>query len=122
MFLTYLPVLMMLAVVGAMGAAAVIFSSFLRPNNPYGTKLSPWECGMEPIGDASTGHFRVHFFVIAILFIVFDVETLYLFPWAVLLTDESISLLIFIEMFVFIVVLAIGLIYAWGKGALDWVK
>jgi NADH-quinone oxidoreductase subunit A len=100
--------------------AAIVFSSLLRPKNPYSRKLSPWECGMEPVGDASVGRFRVHFFIIAILFIVFDVETLYLFPWAVLLSDSSISTLLFIEMFVFIVILVVGLAYAWGKGALDW--
>lgn len=122
MLLTYLPVLLMIGLAGFMGVAALIFSSLLRPKNPYSRKLSPWECGMEPVGDASTGHFRVHFFLVAILFIVFDVETLYLFPWAVLLTDESISTIIFIEMFVFIAVLAVGLAYAWAKGALDWLK
>jgi NADH-quinone oxidoreductase subunit A len=76
---------------------------------------------MEPVGEASEGLFRVHYFVIAILFIIFDVETLFLFPWAVILTDKTISVLVFVEMFIFIVVLAVGLVYAWAKGALEWV-
>ena len=74
---------------------------------------------MEPIGEADAGHFKVHFFIIAILFIVFDVETLFLFPWAVVLRD--IGMFAFIEMFIFIAILAIGYVYAWKKGALEWV-
>jgi NADH-quinone oxidoreductase subunit A len=74
---------------------------------------------MVPIGEADSGHFRVHFFVIAILFIIFDVETIFLFPWAVVL--NKIGIFAFVEMFIFIAVLALGLIYAWVKGALEWV-
>jgi NADH-quinone oxidoreductase subunit A len=120
--LPYLPVLLMGAFATAMGVAVLLVSSLLRPKNPYEGKLSPWECGMEPVGEADQGHFRVHFFIIAILFIVFDVETLFLFPWALLLTDKALSTLVFVEMFIFIGVLAVGLIYAWAKGALDWVR
>ncbi len=118
----YLPVLFMAGFVAFGGVAALVFSSIVRPKNPYAEKLSPWECGMEPVGEAGEGHFRIHFFVIAILFIVFDVETLFLFPWAVIITDTSISTIIFIEMVIFLFVLAIGLVYAWAKGALDWIK
>ena len=122
MLLSFFPVLVSVGLVIVMGAVALFISSLLRPQNPYFEKRSAWECGVEPIGEANVGHFRVHFFLIAILFVVFDVETLFLFPWAVLLEDKSISSLIFIEMIIFIVVLAIGLAYAWGKGALDWFK
>lgn len=121
MLLTYLPILFIIGFATMMGVGALFASFIMQPKNPYREKLSPWECGMDPVGDASSGHFRIHFFIIAILFIVFDVETLFLFPWAVLLTDVSISTFIFVEMVIFIVVLAIGLIYAWVKGALDWV-
>lgn len=120
--LSYLPILFMVAFATFMAVAVLFVSSLLRPKNPYKEKLTPWECGLEPIGDANTGQFRIHFFIIAILFIVFDVETLFLFPWAVILTDKSISMFIFIEMVIFITILALGLIYAWVKGALDWVK
>ena len=122
MLSTYLPVLIMAGYITFVVYAVLFVNRVLSPRNPYANKLSPWECGMEPIRDASTGHFRIHFFVIAILFIVFDVETLFLFPWAVIITDETISVLVFVEMFVFIGILAAGLVYAWGKGALDWIK
>lgn len=121
MLLSYLPVLIMIGFATLMAAGTLFMSFLLRPKNPYSGKLTPWECGMEPVGDANTGHFRVHFFIIAILFIVFDVETLFLFPWAVILTDKSISAFVFVEMVIFIAILAVGLVYAWVKGALEWV-
>jgi len=122
MLLSYLPVLIMMAFVSALALAVLFVSSLLRPSNPYREKLKPWECGFEPIGEASKGQFRIHFFIIAILFIIFDVETLFLFPWAVILTDKSIAVFVLVEMIIFIAVLAVGLIYAWKKGALDWVE
>ncbi len=118
---TYLPVLVMIGLATAMAIGALFMSFIFRPRNPYREKLSPWECGMEPVGEANSGHFRVHFFIIAILFIVFDVETLFLFPWATILTEKSLSMFVFVEMIIFIAVLAVGLIYAWVKGALEWV-
>ncbi len=121
MLIDYLPVLIITGFASFMGAAALFVSFLLRPSNPYREKNLPWECGMDPIGEANTGHTRIHFFIIAILFIVFDVETLFLFPWAVLLPDKGLSVFIFIEMFIFIAVLALGLVYAWVKGALEWV-
>ncbi|MFQ5353990.1 MAG: NADH-quinone oxidoreductase subunit A [Thermodesulfobacteriota bacterium] len=121
MLIAYLPILIMIGIASFMACAVLFMSSLFRPKNPYKEKLSPWECGVKPTGDANVGHFRVHYFIIAILFIVFDVETLFLFPWAVLLTDKSISIFIFVEMIIFIAVLAVGLIYAWVKGALEWI-
>ena len=122
MLLSYLPILIMMGFVSALAIAVLFVSSLLRPRNPYPEKLKPWECGLEPIGEASKGHFRIHFFIIAILFIIFDVETLFLFPWAVILTDKSISMFVLVEMIIFIAVLAVGLIYAWAKGAVEWVE
>ncbi|MBI5560652.1 MAG: NADH-quinone oxidoreductase subunit A [Deltaproteobacteria bacterium] len=121
MLLNYLPVLLMSGFAAFMAGMILYVSSILSPHHPYREKLTAWECGMEPVGDADTGHFRVHFFIIAILFILFDVETLFLLPWAVVIADKSISLLAYIEMFIFIGVLAVGLVYAWAKGALDWI-
>lgn len=121
MLLSYLPILIMIGFASFMAAGALFFSYLFRPRNPYHEKLLPWECGLDPVGEANTGHFRVHFFIIAILFVIFDVETLFLFPWAVILTDKAISVFVFVEMFIFIAVLAIGLIYAWVKGALEWI-
>lgn len=122
MLLSYLPILIMMGFVSALAVAVLFVSFLLRPSNPYRDKLKPWECGFEPIGEASKGHFRIHFFVIAILFIIFDVETLFLFPWAVILTDKSIATFVLVEMVIFIAVLALGLIYAWAKGALEWME
>ncbi len=121
MLLSYLPVLIMVVFVSLVAFAVLFVSSLLRPKNPYPAKLKPWECGLEPIGEANRGQVRIHFFIVAILFIIFDVESLFLFPWAVILNDASISMFVFIEMIIFIAVLAVGLIYAWVKGALDWV-
>lgn len=119
MLMTYLPVLIIVGFVFALSVTVLFVNSIVSPKNPFKEKLSPWECGMEPIGNASAGHFRIHFFIIAILFIVFDVETLFLFPWAVVL--KNLGAFAFVEMFIFMAILVIGLIYAWKKGALEWV-
>ncbi|MFQ5465645.1 MAG: NADH-quinone oxidoreductase subunit A [Thermodesulfobacteriota bacterium] len=121
MLLSYLPVLFMIGMATMMAMGALIASFVMQPRNPYHEKNTAWECGMDPVGDVSSGHVRIHFFIIAILFIVFDVETLFLFPWAVILNDASIAMFALVEMIIFIVVLGVGLIYAWAKGALDWV-
>lgn len=121
MLISYLAVLIMIGFVSFLGVGALVASYVMQPRNPYREKLAPWECGMEPIGEANRGRFKIHFFIIAILFIVFDVETLFLFPWAVILNDKSISMFVFVEMIIFVAVLALGLVYAWVKGALDWI-
>ncbi len=118
MLLDYLPVLIMAVFVAFIATMTLFVSSLVRPSRPYPKKNQPYECGVDPIGEASTGRIRIHYFVIAILFIIFDVETLYLFPWAVVL--KEIGLFGYIEMFIFIFLLLIGLIYAWVKGALEW--
>ena len=120
MLLSYLPFLIITGFVIFLASAVFFINNLLSPKNSYKDKLGPWECGMEPIGDdADTGRFKVHFFIIAILFIVFDAETLFLFPWAVVL--KELGMFAFIEMFIFIAILLLGLIYAWAKGALEWV-
>ncbi len=118
--LDYVPVLIMVGFVAFVVMMILFVASLIRPSRPYLKKTQPYECGVDPIGEASVGRFRVHYFIIAILFIIFDVETLYLFPWAVVL--KKIGLFGYIEMFVFIFLLLVGLIYAWVKGALDWVR
>ncbi len=114
----YLPVFLMTGVVIFLAVALLFVSSWLSPSNPYPQKNQPYECGVDPIGEASVGQFRVHFFIVAILFIVFEVETLFLFPWAVVL--QEIGMFGYIEMFVFIFLLLVGFVYAWAKGALEW--
>lgn len=121
MLMPYLPVLIMIIFVSLLTSAILLISALLRPKHPYPRKLEPWECGLEPIGEASRGQFRIHFFIVAILFIIFDVETLFLFPWAVILSDKRIALFVVVEMVIFILILGLGLIYAWRKKALEWV-
>ncbi len=118
MLVDYLPVFLMVGAVTFLAIALLFVSSWLRPSNPYPEKNQPYECGVDPVGEASGGQFKVHFFIVAILFIVFEVETLYLFPWAVVL--QQIGMFGYIEMFVFIFLLLVGFTYAWAKGALEW--
>ncbi len=92
-------------------------SSFIRPSNPNTEKLQPYECGMNPEGEARD-KVSIHFYIMAMLFVLFDVETVFLFPWAIIY--DKLGWFGFIEMFLFIFVLAIGYIYAWRKGALQW--
>lgn len=95
----------------------VVLAKFLAPKKPSPTKQMPYECGMEPVGDAWV-QFRVQYYIYALIFVIFDVETIYLYPWAV--GFKKLGLLGFAEMILFIAILAVGLIYAWKKGALEW--
>ena len=114
----FLPVLFMVTGVVLVAMATLFVSSLLRPSNPYPAKNMPYECGVDPAGEAAGGRFRVQFFILAILLVVFDVEAMFLFPWAVVL--KEIGLVGYVEMFVFIALLLVGFIYAWLKGALEW--
>ena len=97
---------------------AFIFVNFLfSPKNPDPEKLSAYECGFEPFSD-SRMEFDVRFYLVAILFIIFDLEIAFLFPWAISL--GKIGLLGFISMMIFLIILTVGFIYEWKKGALDW--
>ena len=114
----YLPVFLMVGAVSALALVVLFVSRLLRPSNPYFEKNRPYECGVDPWGEAAVGLFKVQYFLIAILFVIFDVETMFLFPWAVVL--DEIGLFGYIEMFVFIFLLLVGFAYAWAKGALEW--
>ena len=94
-----------------------ISSFVVSPKNPDAEKLSPYECGFEALNDAR-GKFDVRFYLVAILFIIFDLEVAFLFPWAV--TLNSIGIFGFYSMMFFLLVLTIGFIYEWKKGALEW--
>ncbi len=113
----YVPVLLMVAVSALIGAAIIILSTILCKKNPTPIKLMPYECGMDPIGGARQ-RVSVRFFVIGMLFIVFDIELIFLFPWATVF--DKLRVFGFVEMLVFVVVLFIGLAYVWKKGALEW--
>ena len=118
MLLDYLPIFLMVAAAIGLCLFIMTMGSLLRPSNPYPEKNRPYECGVDHTGEASGGLFRVHYFVVAILFVVFDVEAMFLFPWAVVL--QEIGFIGYLEMFVFIFLLLVGFAYAWIKGALEW--
>jgi NADH-quinone oxidoreductase subunit A len=118
MLLDYLPVFFMTGFVSLLALLLLTVSSMISPNRPDPKKNQPYECGVDPFGDASVGQFKIHYFVVAIIFVIFEVETLFLFPWAVVLNE--IGLFGYIEMFVFIFLLLVGFIYAWATGALEW--
>lgn len=113
----YGPVLIHLLVVALLAGGLIVLSVGIgqRKSNP--TKAMPYECGMPPIGDAREP-FSVRFYLVAMMFILFDVEAIFLFPWAVV--AKQLGLFGFVEMFLFLVIILAGYLYAWKKGALDW--
>jgi NADH-quinone oxidoreductase subunit A len=113
----YLPVLIFMAIATAFGLGAILVGSFFRPRRPYPEKLSPYESGNIPIGEPRH-RFSISFYIIAMLFVVFDVEAVFLYPWAIVF--DSIGWYAFIEMVIFIVILFVGYVYAWRKEAFTW--
>jgi NADH-quinone oxidoreductase subunit A len=117
----YFPILLFIFVALAIGAAPMaagwVASTLVGVNRPDSEKLSPYECGFEAFEDARM-KFDVRYYLVAILFILFDLEIAFLFPWAVVLHD--IGLFGFVAMMVFLGILVVGFIYEWMKGALDW--
>ena len=117
MLAEYLPILIFLAVAGALGGLLVALGFVFGPRRPDAQKLSPYECGFEAFED-SRMKFDVRYYLVAILFIVFDLEIAFLFPWAVAL--DTIGVVGLAAMGVFLLVLVVGFIYEWKKGALEW--
>jgi NADH-quinone oxidoreductase subunit A len=113
----YFPVLLFIIVGSLMGFALIAAGSLLGPNRPDEQKLSPYECGFEAFGD-SRMKFDVRYYLVAILFILFDLEIAFLFPWA--MANESLGLVGFTTAMIFLAILVVGFIYEWKKGALDW--
>ena len=113
----YLPILVFLVMGFAFGIAPLIAGFILGPHRPDSEKLSPYECGFEAFED-SRMKFDVRYYLVAILFIIFDLEIAFLFPWAVVL--DKIGMFGFVAMVIFLAVLVIGFIYEWKKGALEW--
>jgi NADH-quinone oxidoreductase subunit A len=113
----YLPILIFLGLALALVLAMLGGSYLIARQNPNSEKLSPFECGFAPFDDAR-GQFDVRFYLVAILFIIFDLEVAFLFPWAVALGD--IGIFGFWSMMLFLGVLTVGFIYEWRKGALEW--
>ncbi|MEN1728626.1 MAG: NADH-quinone oxidoreductase subunit A [Pseudomonadota bacterium] len=117
MLAEYFPILVFLGVAAGMGIVLLLVGGILGPRNPSSEKLSPYECGFEAFED-SRMKFDVRFYLVAILFIIFDLEIAFLFPWAVVLDDIGMTGLL--AMGVFLLILVIGFVYEWKKGALEW--
>ena len=113
----YLPVLLFILVGLGVGVAPQVLGYILGPNRPDPAKNSPYECGFEAFEDARM-KFDVRYYLIAILFILFDLEIAFLFPWAVAL--KEIGFVGFIDMMIFLAILVAGFVYMWVKGAIDW--
>jgi NADH-quinone oxidoreductase subunit A len=113
----YIPIVFLLGTGAALGAALLGLSALLGPNRTRGAKGAAYECGLIPVTDARS-RFDVKFYLIAMLFILFDIEIVFMFPWAVLY--RRLGWLGFVDMLVFVGILLIGLAYVWKKGALEW--
>ena len=120
---SYFPVFVFILIGVVFGVAPVISGLIVAPYRPDSEKLSPYECGFEAFEDARM-KFDVRYYLIAILFIIFDLEVAFLVPWASIFKEiastESVRWFGFIEMMVFLVILVVGYVYAWAKGALEW--
>lgn len=114
---TYLPIMLLILVALAFGLGSVVFSSLIGQKKFSKVKMAPYECGCEPIGTARE-RFPIKFYLIAMLFILFDIEAVFLYPWAILY--KKLGMFGLVEMGLFIVILFVGYIYVWKKGALEW--
>ena len=117
MLTEYLPILLFILVGLGVGVVPMALGWLLGPRNPDPEKLSPYECGFEAFEDARM-KFDVRYYLVAILFILFDLEIAFLFPWAVALQD--IGLFGFVSMMIFLAILVVGFVYEWMTGALEW--
>ena len=118
-FVRYLPLLMHFAAVCLLAAGIVLLSFLIGQHKANKSKMSPYECGMEPVGDIRQ-RFSVKFYLVAMLFILFDVEAVFLYPWAILIRD--LKMFGFWEMMTYVAIILVGFIYVWKKGVLDWNK
>lgn len=118
-YLDYWPVLLMTALAFVFAAGVVILSALLTARRPNPTKQEPYECGMPPLGPARV-QISVKFYLVALLFLLFDVETVFILLWAVTFRNPSLRVFSLVEMAIFIGILLVGLAYAWRKGALKW--
>lgn len=113
----YLPILLFIGIALAFGVVTLLLSYLVQPKFPESEKLSPYECGSEPFSDARMP-FPVRYYIFAMLFVIFDIEIIFLYPWAVVF--DKIGLIGLVEMLVFIGLFVVAYAYAWRKGALEW--
>ena len=117
MLINYFPILILLVISTVLAAVVILLSTFLGPRHPTQRKLEPYESGMTPLGPAQR-RMPIKFYLVAVLFILFDIEVIFFYPWAVVF--RQLGLFAFIEMLVFVGILLVGYVYAWKKGALEW--
>lgn len=115
----YLPILLFAVVAVALSAIAVLMPALFGPKRPNSVKLAPYESGKLPIGPARR-RFSIQYYLYAVFFILFDVEIVFLFPWAVVFRDLAPRWLGLVEAAVFVLILLLGLVYVWRKGGLEW--
>ena len=113
----YIPIGIFVLVATGFALFTLVFSSLIRSEKYNQVKLEPYECGIEPTTDARN-RYSIRYYLVAMLFVIFDVETVFMFPWAV--NVDRLALFGLIEMIVFLAILVAGYVYAWKKGALDW--
>lgn len=113
----YIPVLIMLFLAAASAVGMLVATSVIGPKKIFADKMEPFECGESPIVSPKL-RFSVKFYLVALFFVIFDIEAVFVYPWAVLFKD--LGMFGFVEMMVFLSILAIGLIYVWRRGALEW--
>ena len=114
----YVPVVILAVLAGAFASLSLVASSVLRPKRYLPAKVAPYESGIEPVRLPKSERFPVKFYVVAMLFIIFDVETIFLFPWAVMY--HRLRVFGLVEMVIFLAILIVGYVYAWRRGALSW--
>ena len=117
MLTNYIPILILLLISTALALIVIALSFLMGPRRPSGRKASPYESGMMPIGQAMR-RFPAKFYLIAVLFILFDIEVIFLYPWAIVFRKLKVFGLI--EMAIFIIILLVGYVYVWKRGALEW--
>jgi NADH-quinone oxidoreductase subunit A len=113
----FLPILIMIGLGAGFAAGSVALSLALGPKKPTPEKLAPYECGMPPVGDARERQ-SIKFYLVAMIFLLFDIEAAFLFPWAVSL--KSLGMMGFVQVITFFALLTTGYVYVWRKGAFDW--
>ena len=113
----YFPVAIVILIASLIGLGTLMLGMLVRPRRPYAQKLSPYESGNPPVSEPRY-KFSVKFYIVAMLFVVFDVEAVFLYPWAV--AYDKLGMFGFVEMILFIFILLIGYVYVWKKGAFEW--
>jgi NADH-quinone oxidoreductase subunit A len=114
----YFPILVFALLAAALPLGTILAARAIQSRRPNPVKLEPYECGIESTTSAFDTRFSVRYFLIAVLFVVFDVETIFLFPWAIMF--HRLGLFGLVEMLVFLVILVVGYVYCWKRNALDW--